>query len=204
MAIGSPLPGALIQKRRWISARMNNDFTKDEFERFLSWLNPDHELAAKKYEEVRRRLIKIFACRGCTEAEDLADETITRVIRKVQVIIDTYVGEPVLYFYGVARHVYHEWLRKNCPASPPPPPDPPEQKEQAFECLENCLGKCSDKDRRLILEYYKDERREKIDHRKEMAKREGIALNALRIKMHRIRTSLQSCVTGCLKRASAG
>jgi RNA polymerase sigma factor (sigma-70 family) len=182
---------------------MNNDFTKDEFERFLSWLNPDHELAAKKYEEVRRRLIKIFACRGCTEAEDLADETITRVIRKVQVIIDTYVGEPVLYFYGVARNVYREHIRPDPPQLPMPPSDPPEQKEQEYECLETCLDKLSAENRRLVLEYYKDDKRAKIDHRKEIADRLGIAPNALRIRMHRIRASLQDCVANCLKQASA-
>jgi RNA polymerase sigma factor (sigma-70 family) len=184
---------------------MKNEWnlTQDAFDKFLIWLNPDRELAARKYEDIRRRLIKIFACRGCPEAEDLTDETINRVIRKVQEIIDSYVGDPALYFYGVARNVHLEYVRKNTPVLPLPPADPPEEHEREHECLEACLDQLSDENRWLVLEYYKDKKRAKIDHRKELADQLGIAPNALRIRMHRIRVSLQACVAGCLKRASA-
>ncbi|HEX8186510.1 MAG TPA: sigma-70 family RNA polymerase sigma factor [Blastocatellia bacterium] len=184
---------------------MKNEWnlTQEAFDKFLAWLNPNREQAAKKYEEVRRKLIKIFACRGCLEAEDLADETINRVIRKVQQIIDSYVGDPALYFYGVARNVHLEHVRKSPPALPIPPSDTPQQKEEQCECLERCLDKLSAENRRLVLEYYKDERRAKIDHRKELAERLGIAPNALRIRMHRVRASLQDCVATCMNKASA-
>src|ERR1044072_6747769 len=101
---------------------MKNEWnlTQDAFDKFLTWLNPNREQAATKYEEVRRKLIKIFACRGCAEAEDLADETINRVIRKMQELIDSYVGDPALYFYGVARNVHLEYVRKSPPALPLP------------------------------------------------------------------------------------
>src|SRR5947209_6617862 len=39
----------------------------DSFDRLLAWLNPDREQAGQRYEEIRRRLIKIFARRGCSE-----------------------------------------------------------------------------------------------------------------------------------------
>jgi DNA-directed RNA polymerase specialized sigma24 family protein len=178
------------------------DFTQDEFDRFLAWLNPNRELAAKKYEVIRRKLIKIFACRGCAEAEDLADDTINRVIRKAQDLIDSYVGDPVFYFYGVARNVHLEHVRKTAPALPMPPSDPPEQKERECDCLEACLKQLSLENRQLVLEYYKDEKRAKIDHRKVLADNLGIAPNALRIRMHRIRINLQECVIGCLKKTS--
>ncbi|HEY0083559.1 MAG TPA: hypothetical protein VGB61_12265, partial [Pyrinomonadaceae bacterium] len=57
--------------------------TQEGFERLLTWLSPDREQAGKKYEEIRQSLIKIFVWRGVHEAEDLADETITRVTWKV-------------------------------------------------------------------------------------------------------------------------
>jgi RNA polymerase sigma factor (sigma-70 family) len=184
---------------------MKNEWNlnQDAFDKFLAWLSPNREQAANKYEEIRRKLIKIFACRGCAEAEDLADETINRVIRRMQEMIDSYVGDPALYFYGVARNVHLEYVRKSPPVLPLPPADPPQQKEREWECLESCLERLSKENRRLVLEYYKAERRAKIDHRKEMADRLGIAPNALRIRMHRIRASLQECVVGCLNRASA-
>jgi RNA polymerase sigma factor (sigma-70 family) len=177
------------------------DLTQDAFDRFLTWLDPNRERAAKKYEEIRRKLIKIFTCRGCAEAEDLTDETINRVIRKAQDMIDSYVGDPALYFYGVARNVHLEHVRKSPATLPLPPADLPEQKELESECLEKCMGQLSDEQRHWVLEYYKDEKRAKIDHRKEMAERLGIAPNALRIRMHRIRASLQNCVGSCLERA---
>jgi RNA polymerase sigma factor (sigma-70 family) len=180
------------------------DLTQDDFDRFLTWLDPNRERAAKKYEEVRRKLIKIFTCRGCAEAEDLADETINRVIRKAQGMIDSYVGDPALFFYGVARNVHLEHVRKGVTVLPPAPTDPPQQKELESECLDLCMGKLPEEHRRWVLEYYREEKRAKIDHRKEMAERLGIAPNALRIRMHRIRASLQNCVTSCLERASVG
>jgi RNA polymerase sigma factor (sigma-70 family) len=184
---------------------MKNEWnlTQDAFDKFLAWLNPNRDQAAKKYEEVRRKLIKIFTCRGCSEAEDLADETINRVTRKVQEIMDSYAGDPALYFYGVARNVHLEYVRKSPPPLPMPEADTPQQKEQAYQCLDTCLERFSEQNRRLVLEYYKDERREKIDHRKKLAEQLGIAPNALRIRMHRIRTSLQNCVLNCMKQAQA-
>lgn len=185
---------------------MNNKWvlTQEAFDNFLVWLDPNRERAAKKYEEVRRRLIKIFTCRGCPEAEDLADETINRVIRKAQEMTDSYVGDPALYFYGVARNVHLEHVRKTSATLPLPPKDLPQQKEIESGCLEECMGLLPDEQREWVLEYYKDEKRAKIDHRKEMAFRLGIAPNALRIRMYRIRAGLQDCVVSCLRQASVG
>src|SRR5918911_1288958 len=97
--------------------------TRDAFDQLLSWLHPDREQAGKKYEEVRYKLIKIFGCRGCLTPEDLADETINRVARRLGDIAATYVGDPARYFCGVAQKVHMEYLRK---ISTPPPrlPEP--------------------------------------------------------------------------------
>ena len=175
------------------------ELTPESFERLLLWLNPDREKAGRKYEEIRRKLITILSSRGCTCPEDLTDETFNRVTRKVPEIIDNYVGDPSLYFYGVAHKVYFEWVRRNGrELVPPPAPDPPEETEQEHECLERCMDCLTSKCRDLVLEYYQDEKKAKIDRRKELADRLGIAVNALRIRAHRIRTSLQECVFDCL------
>ncbi|MFL6230009.1 MAG: hypothetical protein ACJ741_14655, partial [Pyrinomonadaceae bacterium] len=58
--------------------------TRDAFEGLLTWLDSDREQAGKKYEDIRSSLIKIFTWRGVAEAEELADETINRVARKVK------------------------------------------------------------------------------------------------------------------------
>jgi DNA-directed RNA polymerase specialized sigma24 family protein len=170
------------------------------FDSFLVWLNPDREKAGRKYEDVRRRLIKLFTCRGCSCPEDLADETINRVIFKAPEIIENYQGDPAAYFAGVARNVFHEFVRRrpNPPAAPPPPQAGQESRE--LECLDQCMDRLPPDNRNLILDYYREEKRPRIDQRSRLAENLRIELNALRIRAHRIRASLQKCVIECLKR----
>jgi RNA polymerase sigma factor (sigma-70 family) len=179
--------------------------TQASFDSLLAWLDPDRDLAAVKYEQIRHRLIKLFSCRGRRDAEDLADETINRVTLKAPEVAPEYVGDPGLYFYGVAQKVYLEALRKTPPQPvPPPPPDPEEsaETELEYECLERCMRELTPPNKELVLEYYRDDRRAKIDHRKELAAKLGIAQNALRIRVHRIRATLQECVVRCLGEAT--
>ena len=181
----------------------NWELSEAAFDQLLLWLNPDREAAGRKYEEIRLRLIKMFTCRGCVTPEDLADDTINRVAKKAAEIAPSYTGDPALYFLGVAHNVCLEHFRKKPEPDPPPQPDESDRKEQLDECLEHCMHRLSAKNRQLILEYYREEKHSKIDHRKELAKQLGIALNALRIQACRIRASLQECVFECLKRAEA-
>jgi RNA polymerase sigma factor (sigma-70 family) len=175
---------------------------KESFDTLLGWLHPDRELAAKKYEDIRRRLITIFTCRGCAEAEDLADETFDRVTRKVCEVAVDYVGDPALYFYGVARKVHLEYTRKRQAThtlAPPPEPDS-EETEEEYGCLERCMEGLTQDNRQLVLKYYQDERQMKIDHRRELAHQFGIGMNALRLRVFRIRAVLQKCVLECLQK----
>jgi DNA-directed RNA polymerase specialized sigma24 family protein len=173
--------------------------TTESFNALLVWLDSDSGRAGERYEEIRRALIKIFVCRGCQEPENLADETIDRVITKVPDIAATYSGEPALYFYGVARNVLREHLRKKCaPPNPPPENGRSEVEERKLACLEACLAKLSPAERRLIIQYYQAEKGAKIENRKDLARELGIALNALRIRTSRIRAALCTCVKDCL------
>lgn len=176
-----------------------NALTQTAFDSLLAWLDADREQAGKKYESIRQRLIKIFTCRGCLDAEELADETINRVTVKAPLIAKEYTGDPALYFYGVAQKVFLESLRKRPPVVMPPPVVRSDEIEQEYECLERCMGQLSQSNRELVLEYYQNDKRAKIDHRKKLAERLGIAQNALRIRAHRIRVSLQQCVMVCLE-----
>jgi DNA-directed RNA polymerase specialized sigma24 family protein len=184
---------------------MNKEWvlTQESFEALLNWLAPQREEAGKKYEDIRRRLIKIFACRGCSEPEDLADESINRVISKLKEIEETFQGDPALYFYGVANKVHLEYLRRPITPQMPLPREDSESIEKEYACLEKCVQKLTPANRELVLQYYQEEKRAKIEHRKLLADRFGIALNALRIRAHRIRTTLQQCVQSCIQEAKA-
>jgi RNA polymerase sigma factor (sigma-70 family) len=180
---------------------MNKEWviTQEAFDSLLTWLDPDRDRAARKYETVRIRLIKIFSCRGCGEADDLADETINRVTSKLSEIAGSYLGDPALYFYGVANKVYLEYLRRRPAIEPPPLRESSEDIEAEYECLERCMDELPPESRRLVLQYYQEEKRAKIDRRRKLAEELGIAVNALRIRAHRIRQQLQQCVQVCLE-----
>jgi DNA-directed RNA polymerase specialized sigma24 family protein len=179
------------------------DLNQGSFDRLLAWLHSDREQAGKRYEEIRRRLIKIFTCRGCREAEELADETINRVARKTEEIAGTYSGDPALYFYGVANKVRLEYFRKK-PAPPlPPPPPQSDETEREYECLDQCMHRLTSNNRDLVLQYYQEEKEAKIEHRKRLSRQLGIGINALRLRAFRIREILQQCVQNCLGQTAA-
>jgi DNA-directed RNA polymerase specialized sigma24 family protein len=176
--------------------------TQESFDALLDWLDPNREQAGQKYEDIRCRLIKIFTCRGCFEPEDLADETINRVTSKLRQIEDDFTGNRARYFYGVANKVHLEYLRRK-PVQPSPVLSlTSDEVEQEFECLERCMAQLTPEKRELVLQYYQEEKKAKIDHRKMQAEKLGIAVNALRIRACRIRASLQECVQACLKRTA--
>jgi DNA-directed RNA polymerase specialized sigma24 family protein len=75
--------------------------------------------------------------------------------------------------------------------------------EKQYECLERCMLKLTPDNRELVLQYYQDEKRAKIDHRKRLAERLGLAINALRIRAYRARAALQECVYECLQQSTA-
>ncbi len=178
-----------------------NVLTQAAFDSLLAWLDADREQAGRKYENIRQRLIKIFTCRGRPDAEELADETINRVTLKAPEVAQAYVGDPALYFYGVAQKIYLESMRKRPPAVVPVVAASSDEIEREYECLERCLEQVSPHGRELVLEYYQNDKRAKIDQRKQLAQRFGIAQNALRIRAHRIRATLQQCVEECLQQS---
>ena len=69
-------------------------------------------------------------------------------------------------------------------------------------CLRECLSAVSEENRDLIIEYYQDEGRARIDDRKMLASKLGISLNALFSRAKRMRDKLEECVTRCVKRKS--
>jgi RNA polymerase sigma factor (sigma-70 family) len=194
-------------KKEWV-------LTQDGFDTLLGWLDTDRNRAGSKYETIRVRLIKIFNCRGCSDAEDLADETINRVVTRIDEIAEHYEGDPLPYFYAVSHKVHLEYLRKakvrqaDAPAEEFKEIAAPlvvmsDESDAQYECLERCLEHLPEENRKLVLEYYQHEKQAKIAHRKRLASQMGIAVNALRIRAHRIRVVLEECVHDCVRQLPA-
>ena len=63
-----------------------------------------------------------------------------------------------------------------------------------MEILQSCLERLPDEQRALLLDYHQGDGRERIENRRRIARRLDVPLNALRIRVHRIRTKLEECV----------
>lgn len=179
-----------------------NVVTQENFDVLLSWLDHNREIAGQKYEKIRARLIRIFVGRGCFDAEELADETFNRVTEKLPQLARDYVGEPALYFYGVADKIHLEWLRRQKKKQQLQIPETQEsdkaELETEYECLETCLEKLSADQHSLIIGYYREDKRGKIENRRELAKNLGMSASTLQVKACRLRAQLRECVRNCI------
>lgn len=173
------------------------ELTREAFARVLEWLDQDIGKAGEKYEEIRATLIKIFVCRSCSTAEDLADETIDRVIRKLDAIKENYLGDPARYFFGVAQIIHLEYLRRKPESVGIPAAPAHDFTQQDYDCLEKCLAQLTQENRRLIEIYYQDDRPSKMSNRKALAHAMGVSPNVLRVRAHRIREHLRKCMEEC-------
>lgn len=190
---------------RALTSEEGRGLTKESLERLLVALDKDRERAGEKYEHLRRKLVKFFEWRACgVVAMDLADETINRVARRIDQ--GTEVHDVSSYAYGVGRMVYLEWRRevrqaeslRDTAALDVSSREPLEA--ALLECFDACLGKQPLESRELIVAYYQEQRRPRIEVRRELAQRLGVPINALRIRAHRIRLKLEECVANCLQR----
>lgn len=180
-------------------AKHLKDLRQEDFDRLLDWLDADRDQAGLAYEKIRRRLIAILASRGCLSADELADETIDRVARRVKDIQDAYIGEKAIYFLGVMNNVHHEYLKRPVRPRLPDRNDDVETKEQAHGCLDRCLHKLTPNSRQIIERYYAEDKRAKINLRRRLAEESGLRPSSLRARALRIREKLQACIVQCLQ-----
>ena len=179
--------------------------TQEAFDKMLAWLGPDREQAGEKYQKIQSRLIKVFSCHGCAEPEKLADETIDRVIAKVDWLLENYTGDPIRYFCGVARNVLKEDLR--CRVRPEPPSqhedESPDGTDEKYDCLDQCMAQLPPYSRSILLGYYEEEGKAKIARRKKLAAEAGITVSALRLRVFHLRVQLSKCMETCLHQSPA-
>lgn len=179
--------------------------TGDALAKLLAALDVDPGRAGEKYEALRCLLVKFFRWRGASFPEEQADKTIDRVARRIDEGAE--VHDLTGYCYGAARLVFLETLKG--PESrresldgvePAAAAGGREEEELRQSCLDECLRSLPAEHREVILQYYRDERRAKIDRRKALAERLGIPPSALRSRAQRLRDRLGECVDRCLKK----
>lgn len=179
--------------------KANKEVTQEKFANFLAWLSPQGDSAGDEYERLRFRLCTFFSQRQSKFPDELADETINRVILKSS---EEIIENKLAYCYGVAKNVYRESLRKErnhldidevTVAAKAP-------EEQSFsrECLDKCLAELPLESRNLVLDYFSEVKLAKIELHKRISEKLEMTQTALRMRVMRIKQKLKICVQECM------
>lgn len=188
---------------------MTTGLTGPAFQRLLARLDDDRARAGERYEDLRRTLVRFFQWRGAPFPEDHSDETLDRVARRLDEGVE--IANLGGYCYTVARLVYLETLkgpdqrRASLQAEPAAAPIAGTaslalEQETRLACLDECLDGLPPDQREVILTYYRDQKRARIDARRTLAERLGIRIEALANRAQRLRDKLERCVTDCCTR----
>lgn len=178
------------------------ELTASVYERLMNWLDSDYQRAGEKYVDIRNGLVRFFTFQGVFDAEELADKTVERVALRVSELSKDYKGDPRQYFLRAAKFVLKEHQKAKpvlSEAGAAYSYASEEQSNQADECLNKCLQELSIEDRYLILQYYRFDKTNKHAHTK-IAASLGISVNALRLRVFRLRKTIKNCVEACLER----
>lgn len=186
--------------------------TEEAFAKLINRLDADRERAGEKYEDLRRALLRFFEWRGASFPEERADETLNRVARKLDEGLN--IAEIGQYTMGIARLVLLETFKSRDRLRAPIEDLPPEtavpdthdetlEKECYLNCLESCLQTLPAENRELIIGYYQDDHRDRINARVTLAQRLGLRRDALANRAQRLRDKLEDCIERCVAKNNA-
>lgn len=189
--------------------KKNWSLTAEAFEHLLRWLDAGVDSQGQNYLAMRSRMVAYFDRKNCQNPDDLADDVLNRVGRRLEEEGDIQSETPAKYCYTVARFVFMEQLRSPVLREVPiedidvragdDEANLAHEREAAMNCLERCAENIEPAQRELIVRYYSGEKGEKIANRKKIAHELGVSLNALGIRAFRIREKLEACVAKCLE-----
>ena len=191
--------------------RETSELSQYVFDRLLAWLDDGTESHGERYLEMRRRLVWYFDRRNRPAADELADETLNRVARTLAQGGVIATRPPARYCYVIAKFVLFEDLRRerrhvefdertirvDKRAIMAELTEDHALREQRLDCLDRCLEQLKPEQRLLIVDYYRDAGRQKIERRRALADRLRISMNALAIRASRIRDILLTRMEGC-------
>lgn len=169
------------------------ELTRDAWNRLLRALDPDAAQAASRYERLRQRLIALYRLRGLPCPEDLADEALDRLAYRLMRGALA-AAEVAPHLHEVARRIADEADRRSRreraldPTALPQPPAWLDDDPLARLC--RCLDELPRSECRTLLEYETGFGHDRVRRRKALAAELGIPMNALRVRVHRLRARL--------------
>lgn len=176
---------------------MDANFGQTIFDRLFQLLEPSAQSVEAGFRQCRLKLIKFFAWRHCEDPDNLADETISRLLRNVQSGQEILADNPYSYVYAIASNIFKEYLRAKRKGAALVNID--EVREVAApatedDCKKLCLEQLPPEKRELLAYYYLG-----YEERDDIAAALGLTLNALRLQVHRIKHGLKRCTEECRK-----
>src|ERR1051325_6959627 len=100
MGAGTTKPGV---KKHWLPSERS-------FQALLAWLDGEVDSGGGRYLEMHCRIRAYFERRKCDGPDDLADENLNRVARRLEEVEGRTEGPPARYCYIVAKFVFLEYL----------------------------------------------------------------------------------------------
>jgi DNA-directed RNA polymerase specialized sigma24 family protein len=152
----------------------------------LSMFGPDPDQAEERYWLLRQKLIMYLARRGCTAPEDQADETVYRLLNRIEA--GAQIESVEAFAFGIARNVSREPKDR-----PVPIPTPARDLAGPSRlCLKRCFAQLDAGTREMLEAFFLD------GDRVALARRFGLSRNALGIRVCRAKARIRPCLERCL------
>ena len=172
------------------------------FTSFLRKLSPDgaEKERCEIYLKLQDRLINFFTIKGITDPAGATYETIDRAI--VNIGAGAVVPDVTRYCFGIARHIASEKYRilqretsafrafvdavnNSCS----------ELVDRIYTALKPCFEQLNESERQLLVRYFGEaEGESRAERRRQLAKTKDTSMQALRLRVMRLRKDLANCV----------
>jgi DNA-directed RNA polymerase specialized sigma24 family protein len=179
---------------------VTTSLNRQTFHSLLQAFAPDVEQAGHSYEVTRSCLIRFFENCRCFPADELADETLDRVARRIHEGVA--VSDLRRYALGVGRRVASEFRKSLRFANALPvflaqsaPPEEDDRLTVQLDALERGLARLPGTERDLVLSYFRQEGAPRL--RRQLSQEYGLSRVALRVRVHRIRKKLEGMMADC-------
>lgn len=159
----------------------------------LWWLHTNPVIAAREYSLLHQKLCTLFDKRGCRMFEEFADRTFDRIAellsQKDKVPAD---AEPTAFACSVAQNLVHDCYRmqtdrlKEGKVIEDTNAGDTMEHHASLDLMDETLRKLPERDRSLLVEYYRNGRLPDHARRRELARRLGKSPEALRLEVYRI------------------
>lgn len=191
-----------------LSGSTDEASAETDFDKFLAYLSPDRDEAARLYNDHLNALTRYFISHQAYDPHGCAVR-VMEILQK-QIGAGRQIEDFNKYRFGVARFVLRkDWTNRSKVADLQERPDdktssPLAALEQAAreKCMATCLQALPSDKREKVVDYYSGNKQDK-ERREALAKRSGVTPNALSTDIHRITGKLRKCLEDCLKKSAS-